>query len=103
MSAMATETLIEEALKVVDDPELGINIVDLGLVYEVQLTEDGEAHIVFTLTSAGCPVGPMLESEIKQVVSQMEGVSQVTTEMVLSPPWSPERMSDFAKSALGFF
>lgn len=100
---MATETLIEEALKVVDDPELGINIVDLGLVYEVQLTEDGEAHIVFTLTSAGCPVGPMLESEIKQVVSQMEGVSQVTTEMVLSPPWSPERMSDFAKSALGFF
>lgn len=100
---MATETLIEDALKVVDDPELGINIVDLGLVYEIQLTEDGEAHIVFTLTSAGCPVGPMLESEIKQVVGQMEGVSQVTTEMVLSPPWSPERMSDFAKSALGFF
>jgi metal-sulfur cluster biosynthetic enzyme len=100
---MATETQLEDALRVVNDPELGINIVDLGLVYEIQLTEDGEAHIVFTLTSAGCPVGPMLDHEIKQVVGQLDGVSQVTTELVLSPPWGPDKMSDFAKSALGFF
>ncbi|MGH2811262.1 MAG: metal-sulfur cluster assembly factor [Actinomycetota bacterium] len=100
---MPTEEQVAESLKVVNDPELGINIVDLGLVYDIQVTEDGEVHIVFTLTSAGCPIGPMLEQEIKQVLGQVEGVAQVTTDLVLSPPWGPEKMSDLAKSALGFF
>ena len=103
MGDMPTETELEDALRVVNDPELGINIVDLGLVYDVSVTEDGEVHVLFTLTSAGCPVGPMIESEMRQVLGQVPGVSQVTTEMTLSPPWGPDRMSELAKSALGFF
>jgi metal-sulfur cluster biosynthetic enzyme len=100
--ATSVDTL-REALKVVEDPEIGINVVDLGLVYEVRLNEEGEAHIVFTLTSMGCPVGPMIEQELKDAASGVEGVRAVTTELVMKPPWSPDRMSDFAKSALGFF
>ncbi|MGH2813198.1 MAG: metal-sulfur cluster assembly factor [Actinomycetota bacterium] len=100
---MPTEEQVSESLKVVNDPELGINIVDLGLVYDIQVTPDGEVHIVYTLTSAGCPIGPMLDREIKEVLGQVEGVAQVTTDLIFSPPWGPEKMSDLAKSALGFF
>lgn len=100
---MAKAQEVREALKVVNDPEIGINVVDLGLVYEVRMSEEGDAHIVFTLTSMGCPVGPMLEQEIKDAAAGVEGVRDVTTELVMKPAWSPDRMSDFAKSALGFF
>ncbi|MCA1839008.1 MAG: metal-sulfur cluster assembly factor [Actinomycetota bacterium] len=100
---MPTTEEMTEALKVVTDPEIGINIVDLGLIYEVEITDEGDAHILFTLTSMGCPVGPMIEAEIKDAVASMEGVRSVTTEMTMSPPWGPDKMSDFAKSALGFF
>lgn len=100
---MATTEQVREALKVVNDPEIGINIVDLGLIYDVTVGDEGEAHITFTLTSAGCPVGPMLEQEIKETAEQLEGVTSVMTELVMSPPWGPDKMSDFAKSALGFF
>lgn len=100
---MPTSEEVSEALKVVNDPEIGINIVDLGLVYDVQVNEDGEAHIVFTLTSMGCPIGPMLDQEMKEVVSALPGIKSVTTEMVMTPPWGPDKMSEFAKSALGYF
>ena len=100
---MPTSEELTEALKVVTDPEIGINIVDLGLVYDVTINEEGEAHILFTLTSMGCPVGPMIEAEIKDAAASMEGVKSVTTEMTMTPPWGPDKMSDFAKSALGFF
>lgn len=103
MSWMATEEQVTEALKVVNDPEIGMNIVDLGLVYDVSVTDDGEAHIVFTLTSMGCPIGPMLDQEMREVVEAVPGIKNVTTEMVMTPPWSPDKMTDFAKSALGFF
>lgn len=100
---MPTAEEVSEALKVVNDPEIGINIVDLGLVYDVLVNDDGEAHVIFTLTSMGCPIGPMLEQEIKEVASQIPGVKSVTTEMVMTPPWGPDKMSEFAKSALGYF
>lgn len=104
MRSMAvSEEQVKEALKVVDDPEIGINIVDLGLVYDVAVTDDTEVHVTFTLTSMGCPIGPMLDQEIREVVSGIDGVGQVTTEMVMTPPWGPDKMSEFAKSALGFF
>lgn len=100
---MPTTEEIREALKVVTDPEIGINIVDLGLIYEIDLNEDGEANIIYSLTSMGCPAGDMIDDEIKSAVGTMPGVVAVTTEVTFSPPWGPDRMSPFAKSALGFF
>ncbi len=93
---------IMEALKNVHDPELGINIVDLGLVYGVDI--DGQTvHVTYTLTTMGCPIGPLIEAEMKQWLSGVEGVDDVTAEMVLRPPWTPEMMSEEAKEALGYF
>ena len=93
---------IVEALRNVHDPELGINIVDLGLVYGVDIQGD-TVHIDYTLTTMGCPIGPMIEAEIKALLNTIEGVDEVETELVLRPPWTPEMMSDEAKAALGFF
>jgi metal-sulfur cluster biosynthetic enzyme len=93
---------VVEALKNVHDPELGINIVDLGLVYGVEIEEDA-VHITYTLTTMGCPIGPLIEAEMKQFLSGIEGINQVNAEMVLRPPWTPEMMSEEAKAALGFF
>lgn len=100
---MPTSEEVFDALKVVSDPEIGINIVDLGLVYDVAVTEDGEAQITFTLTSVGCPAGAQIESEIRDAAASVEGISSVTSEMVMQPPWGPDKMSEFARSALGFF
>ena len=106
-AAVDPDTLKEqvvEALRNVHDPELGINIVDLGLVYGVEVEADTETvHITYTLTTMGCPIGPLIEAEIKQFLSGVEGISQVEAEMVLRPPWTPEMMSEEAKAALGFF
>jgi metal-sulfur cluster biosynthetic enzyme len=93
---------VVEALKNVNDPELGINIVDLGLVYEVDIKDD-TVHITYTLTTMGCPIGPLIEAEIKQFLSGVEGIENIEAEMVLRPPWTPEMMSEEAKAALGYF
>lgn len=90
------------ALRNVVDPELGINIVDLGLVYGVDL-QGNAVHITYTLTTMGCPIGPMIEAEMKQFLSGVEGIDSVDAEMVLRPPWTPEMMSEEAKAAMGFF
>jgi metal-sulfur cluster biosynthetic enzyme len=91
-----------EALKNVHDPELGINIVDLGLVYEVRIDAD-TVHIEYTLTTMGCPIGPMIEQQMYDLLTDIEGVENVEAEMVLRPPWTPEMMSEEAKAALGVF
>ncbi len=96
------ERQVIEALRTVHDPELGINIVDLGLVYDVTIEGD-TVHITYTLTTMGCPIGPLIEAEMKQWLSGIDGVDDVTAEMVLRPPWTPEMMSDEAKEALGYF
>ena len=93
---------VREALKNVHDPELGINIVDLGLVYGVDIS-DGAVHVTYTLTTMGCPIGPLIEAEIRQFVEGIEGVDGVEAEIVLRPPWSPEMMTEEARAALGFF
>jgi metal-sulfur cluster biosynthetic enzyme len=90
-----------DALRVVEDPELGMDIVDLGLVYDVGI-EDGNVRVEYTLTSLGCPVGPMIEEQIRETVSAMPGVEGVETELTWDPPWTPEKMSDDAKFILGF-
>jgi metal-sulfur cluster biosynthetic enzyme len=91
-----------EALKNVHDPELGINIVDLGLVYGVEV-EGESVHITYSLTTMGCPIGPMIEAEMRQFLSGVPGIEQVSAELVLRPAWTPEMMSEEAKAALGFF
>jgi metal-sulfur cluster biosynthetic enzyme len=91
-----------EALKNVHDPELGINIVDLGLVYDVEI-EGESVHITYTLTTMGCPIGPLIEAEMRQFLSGIPGVEEINAELVLRPAWTPEMMSEEAKAALGFF
>jgi metal-sulfur cluster biosynthetic enzyme len=99
-----TKDEILEALKEVHDPELGINIVDLGLVYEVDIdAERGRVHVTYTLTTMGCPIGPMVEAQMNQLLSGFAGIQDVECEMVLRPPWTPEMMSEEAKAALGYF
>lgn len=93
---------VVEALKTVNDPELGIDIWHLGLVYEVAVDDDHNVKVEFTLTTMGCPIGPMLDEEIKGATAYIEGIGEVTTEMVMYPPWTPEKMDPLAKSALGF-
>jgi metal-sulfur cluster biosynthetic enzyme len=96
------EARILEALRNVVDPELGINIVDLGLVYEVSV-EDEKVHIEYTLTTMGCPIGPMIEAQMKQFLDEVPGIREVEAEMVFTPPWTPDKMSEEAKAALGMF
>ena len=96
-----TREQVIDALKVVEDPELGMDIVDLGLLYDVEVTGPN-VHVTFSLTSMGCPVGPMIEEQIRDVVAGMDGVEQVESELTWDPPWTPEKMSDDAKFILGF-
>ncbi len=97
-----TEEQVREALKTVVDPELGINIVDLGLVYEIDISPNGLVHIDYTLTTMGCPIGPLIEQQMQAALAHL-GVTEIEAEMVLRPPWSPEMMSEEAKAALGYF
>ena len=99
----ATEQAVREALKHVVDPELGVNIVDLGLVYDVEIGDEGAVSIEFTLTTMGCPIGPLIEHQMQSFLENVPGVTSVEAEMVLRPPWTPEMMSEEAKAALGYF
>jgi len=92
---------VQDALTNVIDPELGLDFVELGLVYEVEVDE-GDVYVTFTLTSPGCPIGPQVSEQIEEFVSELDGVERVYPKMVFSPPWTPEMMSEDAKFALGF-
>jgi metal-sulfur cluster biosynthetic enzyme len=98
---MPTKDDVVEALRAVEDPELGMDIVDLGLLYDVEV--DGpKVKVIHSLTSMGCPAGPMIQEDIVNVASAVEGVEEVEIELTWEPPWTPERMSDDAKFILGF-
>jgi len=94
---------VREALKQVYDPELGLNIVDLGLVYDVQVDERGDVDIQYSLTTMGCPIGPMIEDQMRAFLAPLPGLGEVRPEFVIRPAWTPEMMSDEAKAALGIF
>jgi metal-sulfur cluster biosynthetic enzyme len=98
---MPTLEDVEDALSNVIDPELGLDFVELGLIYGVEI-DDGRVHVTFTLTTPACPIGPQVSEQIEEFVGDLDGVDGVTSEMVFSPPWSPEKMSEDAKFALGF-
>ena len=99
---MPTEDEVTEALTNVIDPELGLDFVELGLVYDVEVADEGRVEITFTLTSPGCPIGPQVSEQMKEFVGELYGVREVVPHMVFSPPWTPERMSEDAKFALGY-
>jgi metal-sulfur cluster biosynthetic enzyme len=101
MSTLASRDDVVEALRQVEDPELGMDIVELGLMYDVEV-EGPKVHVTYTLTSIGCPVGPMIQEQIQEFAAQVPGVEEVDAELTWDPPWSPERMSDDAKFILGF-
>lgn len=92
---------VRDALTNVIDPELGLDFVELGLIYEVEV-EDGEVFVTFTLTSPGCPIGPQVTEQIEEFVGELEGVSGVYPKMTFQPAWTPEMMSEDAKFALGY-
>jgi metal-sulfur cluster biosynthetic enzyme len=98
---MATREEVLEILRTVEDPELGMDIVDLGLLYEVEV-EDSKARVTYSLTSMGCPAGPLIAQDIDSAVRQVEGIQDVQLELTFDPPWTPDRMSDDAKFILGF-
>lgn len=98
---MATKEEVVDALRTVEDPELGMDIVDLGLMYDVEL-ENGRVKVIHTLTSMGCPVGPMIQQQIDEVVRALPGVDDVEVELTWDPPWTPDKMSEDAKFILGF-
>jgi metal-sulfur cluster biosynthetic enzyme len=99
---MVTVDDVTEALRDVIDPELGLDFVELGLIYDVSVDEQGSVHVTYTLTSPGCPIGPQVSEQIDEFVSELDGVTDVQSTMTFSPAWTPERMSEDAKFALGF-
>jgi metal-sulfur cluster biosynthetic enzyme len=103
LAAPATETTLTELLHRVIDPELGINIVDLGLLRDVAITPDGTAQIIMTLTTPACPLGPYIIEEIRELLTQVSTINDVEVEVVWSPAWDPEQdMSGNAKRILGW-
>ncbi len=98
---MVTKDEVFEALHQVEDPELGMDIVELGLLYDAEI-EGPKVKVIHSLTSMGCPAGPMIQEDIHRVVSELPGVEDVEIELTWDPPWTPERMSEDAKFILGF-
>jgi metal-sulfur cluster biosynthetic enzyme len=101
-----SEDLIREELKQVIDPELMVNIVDLGLIYDVRLEEvEGgtKVEVDMTMTSPACPAGPQLVGGVKQTTEKMDGVTEVDVKVVMIPPWTPDRMTEDARDQLNMF
>ncbi|MCJ7739708.1 metal-sulfur cluster assembly factor [Candidatus Microgenomates bacterium] len=99
---MLNKKILLNALKNVPDPELGISVVDLGLIYDVRPDKKGNVEVVMTLTTMGCPLFSLMEEPIKEELYKIKGVKKVTVELTFDPPWSIDRMSKEAKIKLGF-
>ncbi len=98
---MVTPDAVRKALRGVKDPELGLNIVDIGLVYDIVVSEQGDAHVKMTLTSPGCPSGPEIMEDARVVVQQLEGINSAEIELVWEPYWTPDRMDPRVRAFLG--
>ena len=98
----ADPIVVEDALKTVHDPEIPVNIFDLGLIYDIDRRKNGDVHITMSLTAPGCPVAGEMPGQVAAAGAAAEGVGAVSVELVWSPPWTPERMSDDARLALDF-
>jgi len=101
-SGPADPIAVEDALKSVHDPEIPVNIFDLGLIYDIDRRADGDVYITMSLTAPGCPVAGEMPGQVARAVAALVDVGAVSVELVWDPPWSPERMSDDARLALEF-
>ena len=93
---------VEDALKSVHDPEIPVNIYDLCLIYDVERRHNGDVYVTMSLTAPGCPVAGEMPGQVARALAAVDGVGEVSVELVWSPPWTPERMSDDARLALDF-
>jgi len=96
------KNIIIEALKTVYDPEIPVNVYDLGLIYEIHVSENDEVKIVMTLTAPGCPLAEQLPEQVKQAVAAVQGVKSVWVELTFDPVWTPERLSEEARILLNY-
>lgn len=95
------EGKIIEAIKTVFDPEIPVNVYDLGLIYEIDVNEEGKARVVMTLTSPNCPVAESLPEEVQEKVAAIEGITSVELNLTFDPPWTKDMLSDEALLELG--
>ena len=98
----ADQIAVEDALKSVHDPEIPVNIFDLGLIYDVDRQQNGNVYVTMSLTAPGCPVAGEMPGQVARALAAVEGVGEVSVELVWNPPWTPDRMSDDARLALDF-
>jgi len=104
VKGLLSEDLVMERLKEVFDPEIHMSIVELGLVYDVDISDDGDVTVTYTLTSPGCPLGPVIDGQIQDVLVDLPGVKNVIGKLTFSPPWDPRTMaSDDVKMQLGIW
>ena len=104
VKGLLSEELVRERLKDVYDPEIHMSIMELGLVYDVDITDTGDVTILYTLTSPGCPLGPVIDGQIQDAIIDLPGVKTVTGKLTFSPPWDPRTMaSDDVKMQLGIW
>ncbi len=98
---MVSKASVVKKLKTVLDPELQVSIYDLGLIYEIRMADQGEVHILMTLTSIGCPLFSVIQTQVEESVKTIPGVQSVSIDLTFDPPWSMEKMSQEAKDQLG--
>lgn len=104
VKGLLSNDLVMERLRDVFDPEIHMSIVELGLVYDVDISDDGEVTVTYTLTSPGCPLGPVIDGQITDVLIDLPGVKKVNGKLTFSPPWDPKTMaSDDVKMQLGIW
>jgi FeS assembly SUF system protein len=101
MTRTVTKEDIIEVLKNVYDPEIPVNVVDLGLIYDVQVHDNNDVHVQMTLTSPGCGMGPHIAQQAEWAIMEVDGVADVGVEMVFDPPWSPDMISEVARAQFG--
>lgn len=101
-ATVPTPDTVRKALRAVKDPELNLNIIDIGLVYDVDVSEAGEVRVRMTLTSPGCPAGTEIIDDVKKVAADLEGVKGVEVELVWEPYWTPDKMDPRVRAFLGF-
>lgn len=99
---MPTKTEIQKVLDQIPDPEIGISILQLGLIYDVEVDKKGNVRILMTLTTIGCPLFDLIERPIRQALGKLKGIKKVDVDLTFEPPWSMDRMSEDAKAQLGF-
>jgi FeS assembly SUF system protein len=102
VNRMVIEGDVVEALRTIYDPEIPVNIYDMGLIYGVHVDEEGFVRVEMTLTAPGCPVAVSLPLEVQETVRAVRGVKDAIVDIVWDPPWTPERMSEEARLELGF-